>query len=337
MSERLRAAFAKLDEPRGRRTAVTAVVSVLLLATAAAFGFAERLKLERSPVTAPRLTRLLAPTCGCAQAHAELRITLREPDRIDVSIVDTSGDPVRVLASDLRRPRGVATFDWDGRDEAGEVVRDGRYRLRIRLRENRRTITVPTPIRVDATPPRVRLVEASPRVMSPDGDGRGDRVLYEYRTREHSYPILFVNGERVIRGPRRPPGPSRLRWGGRVDDEPARPGSYDTWLVVVDDAGNRSPPTPVVGVRVRYVEVAPARLRIPRSPSARVALRIDADAKTVAWTLGRPGGGAALVHGTTPPGRVSLPVGVLPPGRLVFEAAVEGHVARSVVVVERRR
>ena len=157
---------------------MTALVLVLLLATAVAFAVAERLKLERSPVTAPRLTRLIGPTCECDKRTARLAVRLREPDVIDAAIVDTAGDHVRTLATNLRRSRGVVRFTWDGRDDADAVVRDGRYRLSVHLDGEDRTIVVPTPIRVDTTAPRLRLVSATPRVISPDGDGRADRVLF---------------------------------------------------------------------------------------------------------------------------------------------------------------
>ena len=203
---------------------MTALALVLLAATAAAFAVAERLKLERSPVTAPRLDRLLSPTCACPTGVASLALTLRRPDRIDVSIVDSDGDHVRTLVTDAERPRGVARFRWDGRDDQGDAVRDGRYRLRIHLDRAERTITVPTPVRVDGTPPAVELVEVRPSgaLISPDGDGRRDRVLFRYRASEIAYATLVVRGTFAVRGRYYPAGPGRVSWRGRLRGRFAR-------------------------------------------------------------------------------------------------------------------
>ncbi|MBD0291608.1 MAG: hypothetical protein ICV74_10170, partial [Thermoleophilia bacterium] len=213
-----------------RQIAVAVVAASLLAASAAAFAVAERLKLERSPLTAPRLERLIAPECECARARAELAVRLRRADTIDVSIVRLSGAHVRSLATGIPQAPGIARFTWDGRTDGGRVVRDGRYRLRVRLREADRTITVPTPIRVDATPPTLRLVEAAPLVISPDGDDRADRIRYEYRASEPlTYAVVFVEGALRAKSRRWPTGDGHVRWYGRIRaGEPAAPGTYLT-------------------------------------------------------------------------------------------------------------
>ena len=51
---------------------------------------------------------------------------------------------MRSLAADEPVSRGDVTFVWNGRDDAGRVVDDGRYRLQLHLEESRRTFLVPT-------------------------------------------------------------------------------------------------------------------------------------------------------------------------------------------------
>lgn len=224
----------------------------LLVATVAAFALAERLKLQRSPVTAPRFTRLIGPECECDKARANLRLRLRRADRVTATIVDEQGEEIRTLATRLARPRGRVRFVWDGRDNEGEPAADGLYRLRVELDAAERTITIPTPVRVDGTPPRVRLLSATPREITPDGDGRADRVLYVYRSSERAYAVVYVAGRYTARGRSWPRGRGRVRWRARVEGGGyVEPGVYRTWIEAVDPAGNRSRRSPVVIVRVR--------------------------------------------------------------------------------------
>ena len=46
------------------------------------------------------------------------------------------------------------------------------------------------------TPPVLEDVTVAPRVASPDGDGRSDRVTVRYRLSEPGRGMLFVNGKR---------------------------------------------------------------------------------------------------------------------------------------------
>jgi hypothetical protein len=242
-----------LSPPRSggvRRAAVTALVLVLLAATAAAFAVAERLKLQRAPLTAPRFTRLIGPECTCESASARLRVRLRKADRLDVSIVTMEGQHVRTVETDAERGRGRVAFRWDGRDDRGDVVPDGRYRVRFHLDRADRTITVPTPIRVDSTPPTLTLVSARPTVIVPMGTGFDGRVLFTYRTNERAYPLLLVDGKVAVHGRSRRAGEARARWGGRLNGRSVRPGSYEAQLFAVDLAGNRSEPVSV-SLRVR--------------------------------------------------------------------------------------
>ena len=216
---------------------------------------AQRLKLQRAPVTQPRFTRVFGPTCECDKATARLSVRLRKAERLTAAIVTLDGEHVRTLATGLERPRGRTRFEWDGRDDAGEVVTEGRYRLRLRLERAGRTIVVPTPVRVDTTPPRVELVSVRPRVISPDGDGRADRARYTYRSNEFGYPVVYVNGEPAARGRHWPAGVGKAQWRAGAGNGTFLPaGAYRTHLRVVDVAGNGSEPTEVVVVLIRLEE-----------------------------------------------------------------------------------
>ena len=258
----------------------TLIVLVLLGATAAAFAVTEQLKLERSPITGTRVDRLFSPVCECARDVAIVSFVLRKRARITVDVLDGAGDSVRTLVRDRDEPRGRVSYVWDGRNESGRVVPEGRYRPRVQIREHGRTIALPNPIRVDTTPPRIRFTDVEPRVFSPDGDGRNDRVTAKYEVNEVARAMLLVDGRRRVLGRFRPRA-GRLTWMGQVVGRPVRPGIYELRLRALDRAGNRSRRTGAVTVRVRYVELA--RDRIEVVAGKRFGVGVSTDARSYRW------------------------------------------------------
>lgn len=316
-----------------RRFALIALTLLLLAGTTAAFSVTQSLKLERSPVTGPRFDKIFSPTCACGTDTAQLSFRLRRPDRVDAVLVDGKGDPVRTLASDLPRPRGRVTFLWNGRNEEGEVVPDGRYRLRVHLRQSRRTILIPTPVKVDTDPPALRILRTTKPVLSPDGDRRHDRFSIFYRTDEQARPVLMVDGKRASGGRFSPPGRTRFDWHGRVVGRPQPPGRYLLSLRVVDLAGNSSPQAEPVLVRLRYVDIVGGSLTAARGGTIRV--RVDTDAEAFRWSISRRG--RLLLAGRSAPPRavIRLPER-LRAGRYTVEVeTARGKGDRATLIIRR--
>jgi hypothetical protein len=258
------------------------IVLALLGASAAAFAVTERLKLERSPITGTRVDRVFSPVCECARDIAEISFVLRRPRSVTVDLLDGDGDRVRRLVRDREEPRGRLSYTWDGRDDADRIVEDGVYRPRVLLEEHGRTIVLPNPIRVDTKPPRIRLIRVFPRVFSPDGDGRKDRLATRYEIDELARAMMLVDGRRRVLGKFRSTE-GRLVWFGRVDGRPVPPGIYEIRLRAFDRAGNRSSSRRVVPVRVRYVSLA--RDRIEVVAGRRFSARVSTDALTYRWVF----------------------------------------------------
>lgn len=280
--------------PALSRFAVTVVVLVLVAATSAAFALTERLKLERSPITAPAFTRDISPECDCETAAARLQLRFRRAEVVTATIVDLQNRPVQVLAVRDPIPLGTHSFLWDGRDESGAVVPEGRYRLRLRFERERRSILVPTTIRVDTTPPRLRRVTVRNDTISPDGDGRADKLVVTYRTGERAFAELVVDGQVVARTRARDKlRRHKLEWRGTFRDpvtgerRPARRGTYEAALVVRDVAGNEA--TETFPVRVRFIELDQSAYAVELGGVLRFA--VDTDARTFDWFLFRPRSG----------------------------------------------
>jgi hypothetical protein len=305
---------------RSTRFLVALLVVGLLGGTVAAFAVTEHLKLERSPVYRTKVGKLLGPNCRCEHAQIQIRFALRKPQTLTVAIVDLRRRVVRTLLESGPRPRGEQRLSWDGRDDAGQVVPAGTYKPLVRLAQDRRTILMPNPIKVDPTAPRVSLVSVAPRAFSPDGDGRRDVVRVRFRVSERARAILFANGRQRVKV-RRYQQAGVLKWYG--SELPS--GRYRLVLRAVDRTGNLSRPAPAGVVRIRFVSVRPHVLHA--APGAKLHFRVRTDARKVRWRLGRS-------RGLSGPG--SLVLRAPRPGRHVLVVTVNGHTARALAIVEPR-
>ena len=297
----------------------TVLVLALLGCTAAAFAVTEQLKLERSPITHTAVDRWIAPD-SLAHSRASIGFVLRKPDRLTVAIVDTNGDVVRTLVRSRPARRGAQQFTWNGRDDANHVVPDGTYRPRLHLANEHRTILLPNRIRMDATPPVVWLVSVAPRVFSPNGDSRNERIQIRYRTSEPARAILYVDGDRRTTK-RQYVRAGRIDWGG-LAARGLKPGRHLIRLRADDLATNLGRPSRALTVLVRYVGLRPHALRV--KTGKRFGFRVLADAKSYSVHFGRLNEvrrGKLLV--------LRAPA----PGRYLLRVAVKGHEARAVVVV----
>lgn len=299
----------------------TLLVLGLLGGTAAAFAVTEGLKLEKSAITNTKVSKIVAPDSG-SNSTASIQFLLRKPDRLTVEIVNGSGEVVRTLARSRSARRGTQQFLWNGRDNAGKVVPDGTYRPRVHLAREHRTILLPNPIRMDATPPLVRLVSVSPRRFSPDGDFQREHVRIQYQTSERARVILYVDGDRRTTV-KRYLRAGKLDWGGRAA-RGLRPGPHLIRLRAYDLATNVGPPSRALSAFVRYIELRPHVLRV--KTGARLGVRVVTDAKQYSVHLA----GRHVLRS----GRI-LYLRAPAPGRYVLRVAEKGHVARAIVVVHR--
>ena len=299
-----------------------ALVAALLAATTLAFLYTESLKLTPSPIIGTRVpTKVFAPGCNCVTDTATISFRLRNSDNVTVDIV-RGKEVVRELYRG--RVSGGERFgtEWDGRDDSGAIVAEGIYRPRVRLAHNHRTIVLPNPIEVDTTPPRVTMTRLAPRVFSPDGDHRGDRVVVGYRIDEPARVSLYVDGVRaVLKKGRKKEG--TIDWFGLRDGIPLPRGSYRLRLAATDVAGNDGRPTRQKTVLIRYVALG--RRQIEATQGSRFAVLVLSDAARVTWKLGGR-------TGVTRPGTLRLRA-PLQPGRFTLTVTANGRSARAAVFV----
>ena len=298
-----------------RRSLSTLLVLTLLAGTAAAFAVTERLKLEKAPISGTHVTRIFSPVCDCPN-EALVRFKLRRSETVTLDVL-REGRVIRELVFRERLKPGRLTFRWNGRDDAGAIAADGTYRVRVELAREHRTILLPNRIVLDATRPVVEAARLHPRSISPDGDGRSDRLTIDYRLSEHAHAVVFVNGVRRVVGHSRRLK-DELHWAGK------RPGRYGIAVGARDLAGNLAEPHAAGAVTVRYVALARRVIRV--TTGHRFSVRVSTDARAVRWRFGRRRGVLR---------RHVLVLRAGAAGHRFLYVSERGHADRALVIVRR--
>ena len=308
-----------------QRALSTVTLLGLLIATAAAFAVTERLKLVKSPITGPRVSKVFSPTCGCARGKANVSLRLRRADQVTVTVLDDRRHVVRRLAVALRVPRGRTVFRWDGTTAVGTRARDGLYRVQIHLERQHRTILLPNRVELDTVPPDVGGVTANRRTFSPDGDHRADSVSIRYALSEPAHALVYLDGRQIIRS-RSHATKGAVVWAGMLEGSALPPGPVRLSVGAVDLAGNVTPAAKrkPLQLEIRYIELGKRSIAGVR-PGKRFRVGVSTDAARYSWRLGRRSGVARgpVLRLRAPKQR----------GRYALTVSEHGHADTAVVVV----
>jgi hypothetical protein len=266
-----------------QRVLTTVTLLGLLVATAAAFAITEHLKLIRSPVFGTLVTKVFSPVCNCSTDTAAIRIRLRHPDRVTVTIVDSGHHPVATVRSGFHMAaRHPHSFAWNGRTSSGAVAPDGVYYPWVHLEHAHWTGRFTNRITVDTTVPKVLSATGAKPVLFA---GPGRTVAIHYAFSEPANPVVYLGSQQIIRG-RATRERDKVKWGGGSLDGPLPAGTYVLSIAARDAAGNETPPSARKHVRVvlRYVEITPGRVVAHAGKRFRVGIRTAARRYT--WRLG---------------------------------------------------
>ncbi|MGB9613228.1 MAG: FlgD immunoglobulin-like domain containing protein, partial [Candidatus Margulisiibacteriota bacterium] len=131
----------------------------------------------------------------------QVRITYRlsggvEPYLVSVVILDASGATVKRLLDGEMQSAGVWSFYWDGKNEGGRTIDDGRYEYVI-IAEDKlgSSIKGQGTILAVSTRPTVDISTNYP-IFSPNGDGSKDTVTFSYSI---NYPTFYISGEALVK------------------------------------------------------------------------------------------------------------------------------------------
>ena len=153
------------DRSRIPDRAATVVFALLVLATVAAFAYAQRVK--RDPLVLDRVSftgfpvlnpddpvRNFTPNGDCRFDEIKIRFRVTQSNVGTVQVVKPGGRVVITLARDRFLKRYTFfNFYWDGRRRGGGTAPPGRYKLRVKL-GSERTLVAPGSIRLHRAPKR---------------------------------------------------------------------------------------------------------------------------------------------------------------------------------------
>jgi hypothetical protein len=324
----------------------------LVVATIGAFFVTQHLKVSTPlingfPHPSPAFISPSGTGCGGTNRVARFSFYLQHrADDIDVYIVDQNGNIVRTLASGRHMPTGVREgFPWNGRDDSGRVVPDGKYYFRIALRHQGRTVEYTrTPVTVKTTPPHPVVTSVSPSLI-PAGSSP---VTITYRGASGGSGFVQLYRTDLPGGFRRvfsfhTSGNGHRQWDGLIQGHPPPAGTYVVGLRIADKACNTGyfpatiPPargaTQHAGVTVRYLAAQPPLDPVAAGSTATVF--VDSRRRPYRWALRRVGSKKVLEHGSvhasalgvSPTLRVHVPA----TGAGLYELAVRSGPHRTLV------
>lgn len=276
-----------------------------------------------------RSTTLFSPNGDRQQDQGKVSFRMNEAGSVTVVVndpPDRGGKPRRVLHQGAT-PAGRLTLTWDGKDEAGKVVADGRYVISIRGRAEKRTWNSSRAISVDATAPRLRRIEVQSALSyGATGACRVTVAAEEPASLTMDVAPAPATGAAVaLRGTTRIREDRTVTWnwdGTGASGKPVKPGLYGVRTMLTDRARNTGrtvtgcwvghgggkvlPAQPKAGAVVRVRLTNAAGEPLPMSTPVRLSLarRLGTPGTQSLSVVGRAVGGSAR----GPLGRVKLTI-----------------------------
>ena len=270
----------KLRSPVFTRFGPPILVTLLMLATGVAFVVTEQLKLEPARITSTRVTKQFSPTCHCDTSKARIAFSLRRDERVTIEVIGPQDEVVRQLLIVADKPSGPLHVIWDGRNDNGRLLPNGKYRVRVYLGSERLRTTLPNIIQLDTQAPKLSSIGVSSHTISPDGDGNKDAVHISYRLNERARILLFVDGKLVEQTKIRAGKPGKFDWKGRSDGRLLK-GWHNLTLKAVDLVGNESGASEPIPIRLRILKLRPEHIRVGARQMFRITISTDRD--SVRW------------------------------------------------------
>jgi hypothetical protein len=286
--------------------------ALLVCATFAAFFVAQELKSTPPLVQDVKVTPFFSPNRDGRFDRARASFFLKRTDDVTVTVIDHAGDDVRRLRSNQRLPVGRRmAVVWDGRSSGNRAVPDGIYRIRVSLRRQGRSVTLPRNVRKDTAPPSVLVTSIGPlRDKAPRSElfpnAKGEPLRVSFQAAGHRKEVLVYRTDvrplrPVFDAPvKLPDDARRWTWDGTVNGRRVAAGTYVVVIRARDQAGNVGSSAPIPprfafreplrgrgGITVRYLTAQAPTAPVRAGEQASVA--VDSVDANFTWTVRRVG------------------------------------------------
>lgn len=351
---RLRDPLAQLP---GKTVAVVAF-TIVILATAASFTLAQRLKRAPTIVYDWHALQLFSPKVPGPAERARFSFKLRvKEDQATIIVTNLAGEPIRTIKEDIpvRSGRQIKS-SWDGADDLGRSVPDGRYRVQVVLQDAGRAVQLPFTFEKDTTPPQPKLLSIGPEKtgdrprpeLLPRADGKPAVVRYRAVGRSRKITVFrtdLVRPRAVLEVPITDDS-GKWEWDGTVRGRPVASGTYLVAVSAKDLVGNEGwsmgsadPVAPFGGelkgrggITVRYLAAQSPQNAIPAGERAEVG--VISVGRKYDWTLRRVGESRPRSRGESrkPLLRPKVPNG--PSGLHVLELRTKDRTTQATVLTQ---
>lgn len=242
---------ARADAKRRPRRIVTILTLLLALVGLGVFIAPFAFPIHPPVVQGIRSTVAFSPTAAVGGGTARISFKMNEPATITVAIVDPSdrGGKVRATVKQGAVKQGRLTLKWDGKDDAGTLLPDGRYIVNIKARANtrswsgkQRSWNSNRAILVDTTPPKL----AQLRVQSAIATGAKGACQVQATAAEAGTLMIEAipapgSGRALATRAPAPVGKNataKWSWDGIAKGSPAPPGLYVIRTTLSDKLAN---------------------------------------------------------------------------------------------------
>ena len=195
-------------------------------------------------------TSAFSPNGDNEKEKVTITVGMKEKDQERVQQQDLTIYSKKTAIRKISSPRFQAEYQWDGKNNNGKKVRDGKYQMRVKAQLTGGEITESSPLSVyvDTEPIEVAL-KVSEKIFSPNQDGRKESVTITQLKKESTLgdnkdkmTSFLIDEKGVTHRKNTWSGnlPKSLRWKGTDQNKAEAPeGIYTYTLETVDHAGNK--------------------------------------------------------------------------------------------------
>ena len=176
---------------------------------------------------------VITPNADGSGDAATIGFTLGTAANVTVQVLDSGGAPLLTLLNEARTA-GNNSLEW-----GAHVLPDGRYRVVVTAKSGTKTVTKNVDVVVDRT---LAGLDATPRVISPNGDGVNDTTTLTFMLAGNVPVRLDIQQAGVVVGSpfsgQLGIGPQTLPWDGSGFGAPLFDGTYQATITVTDQLGD---------------------------------------------------------------------------------------------------